>query len=288
MNKGLNFPFHQKRKYFYIISAVLLLIGLVSLIFQGLNQGIDFQSGTLMDLKFDDSSVSMEQLRHVLSAYGLENSSITQDSEGAYVIKSLEISEDVQTSVMDSFLTQLGGYDMKRIESVGPIVGKELTQNAIIALAIASALMLLYISIRFQWKFAVAAILCLIHDSLIMLGFFSIFRFEVEGSFIAAVLTIIGYSINNTIVVFDRVRENIKLHPKWKGEELVNNSINQTLIRSINLTMTVTLVLASLIILGGETTRVFAVALMVGNIAGFYSSSFIAGNLWLEFKPDVK
>lgn len=288
MNKGLNFPFHQKRKYFYIISAVLLLIGLVSLIFQGLNQGIDFQSGTLMDLKFDDASVSMEQLRHVLSAYGLENSSITQDSEGAYVIKSLEISEDVQTSVMDSFLTQLGGYDMKRIESVGPIVGKELTQNAIIALAIASALMLLYISIRFQWKFAVAAILCLIHDSLIMLGFFSIFRFEVEGSFIAAVLTIIGYSINNTIVVFDRVRENIKLHPKWKGEELVNNSINQTLIRSINLTMTVTLVLASLIILGGETTRVFAVALMVGNIAGFYSSSFIAGNLWLEFKPDVK
>jgi len=288
MNKGLNFPFHQKRKYFYIISAVLLLIGLISLIFQGLNQGIDFQSGTLMDLKFDDSSVSMEQLRHVLSAYGLENSSITQDSEGAYVIKSLEISEDVQTSVMDSFLTQLGGYDMKRIESVGPIVGKELTQNAIIALAIASALMLLYISIRFQWKFAVAAILCLIHDSLIMLGFFSIFRFEVEGSFIAAVLTIIGYSINNTIVVFDRVRENIKLHPKWKGEELVNNSINQTLIRSINLTMTVTLVLASLIILGGETTRVFAVALMVGNIAGFYSSSFIAGNLWLEFKPDVK
>ncbi|MCL1804393.1 MAG: protein translocase subunit SecF [Clostridiales bacterium] len=288
MKTELNFNFHQKRKFFYVASAVLLVVGLVSLIFQGLNQGIEFQSGTLMDLKFDDSAVSMEQVRQVLAEYGLENSSITLDSEGTYVIKSLELSEETQTSVMASFLSQLGGYDMKRIESVGPIVGKELTQNAIIALSIASALMLVYISIRFQWKFAVAAILCLVHDSLIMLGFFSLFQFEVESSFIAAVLTTIGYSINNTIVVFDRIRENMKLNPKWKGEELINRSINQTLIRSINLAMTVALVLGALIILGGKTTRVFAIALMVGNISGFYSSAFISGNLWLEFKPDVK
>ena len=286
--KGFNFRFYQNRKYFYIASAVLIVAGLISLIAQGLNQGIDFQSGTLMDLKFDDPSVSMEQVRRVLADYGLENSSITQDGEGAFVVKSLEIDEDTQTRIMDSYLTELGGFDMKRIESVGPLVGKELTRNAVIALAIASVLMLLYISIRFQWKFAIAAILCLIHDSVIMLGFFSIFQFEVESSFIAAVLTIIGYSINNTIVVFDRIRENIKLHPKWKGDELVNQSINQTLIRSINLAMTVTLVLAALIILGGETTRVFAVALMVGNVTGFYSSAFISGNLWLDLKPAVK
>ena len=285
MNKELNFRFYENRKYFYIASGVLLVVGLAFLLILGLNQGIEFQSGTLMDMKFDSNAVSMEQVRHVLSEYGLENSSITQDGTGTYVIKSLEIDEATQTKIMESFTEQLGGFDMKRIESVGPIVGKELTQNAIIALLIASVLMLIYISIRFQWKFAVAAILCLIHDSLIMLGFFAIFRFEVEGSFIAAVLTIIGYSINNTIVVFDRIRENNRLHPKWTGMELVNKSINQTLIRSINLAATVTLVLAALIILGGETTRVFAIALMVGNVAGFYSSAFISGNLWLELKP---
>lgn len=285
MKKELNFRFYENRKYFYILSAVLLAASLISLLTMGLNQGIDFQSGTLMDLKFDDESVSMEQLRRVLAEFGLENSSITRDMEGTYVIKSLEIDEDTQTRVMEAFLSELGGFDMKRVESVGPIVGKELTQNAIVALSIASVLMLAYISVRFQWKFAVAAICCLLHDTLIMLGFFSIFRFEVESSFIAAVLTIIGYSINNTIVVFDRIRENMKLHPKWTGIELVDRSVNQTLIRSINLAMTVTLVLASLIFLGGKTTRVFAIALMAGNVAGFYSSAFISGNLWLDFKP---
>ena len=286
MKKELQFRIYENRKYFYIVSTVLIVVSIISLLFQGLNQGIDFQSGTLMDMKFDSDSVSMEQVRRVLADYGLENSSITQDGEGAYVIKSLEIDEDTQMQIRESFLEELGGFEMKRVDSVGPVVGKELTQNAIIALSIASALMLIYISVRFQWKFAIAAILCLIHDSFIMLGFFSVFRFEVESSFIAAVLTIIGYSINNTIVVFDRVRENMKLHRKWTGVELVNNSINQTLIRSINLAMTVTLVLLTLIILGGKTTRVFAIALMVGNVAGFYSSVFISGNLWMELKPN--
>jgi preprotein translocase subunit SecF len=282
----LNFRFYKNRKVFYIVSAFMIVAGLLSLLLQGLNQGIDFQSGTLMDLQFQDNSVTMEQVRRILGEYDLANSSITQDGEGIYVIKSLEISEETQTQVMSSFLEQLGAYEMKRIESVGPIVGKELTQNGLLALGIASILMLLYISFRFQWKYAVAAILCLIHDSFIMLGFFSIFQFEVESSFIAAILTTIGYSINNTIVVFDRIRENIRLHPKWTGEELLDHSINQTLIRSINLAMTVTIVLLTLIILGGDTTKVFAIALMVGNVAGFYSSAFISGNLWLEFKPN--
>ena len=282
----MNFRFYQNRKIFYGISALLLVVSLLSLLFRGLNQGIDFQSGTLMDIRFASDTVPMEQVRGVLAGYGLENSSITQDGEGTFVIKSLEMDESTQSDVLAAFRETIGDLEVKRVESVGPIVGKELTQNGIIALAIASALMLVYISIRFQWKYAIAAILCLMHDSLIMLGFFSVFQMEVESSFIAAILTIIGYSINNTIVVFDRIRENRRIHAKWNGDELVNGSINQTLMRSINLAMTVTIVLAALIFLGGETTRPFAIALVVGNVAGFYSSAFISSNLWIDFKPN--
>ncbi len=278
--------FYKNRKIYYIISALLIAAGLVSLLVQGLNQGIDFQSGTLLDLKFSSDAVTMEQIRDVLKEDGLDNSTIIQDGEGTYIIKSVEIDEATQNKILDAFKGTLGEYELKRIESVGPIVGKELTRNGLIALALAAVLMLIYISLRFQWKFAVSAIVCLLHDVIIMLGFFSIFQYEVESSFIAAVLTIIGYSINNTIVVFDRIRENMKLNSKMKGSELVNTSINQTMSRSINMSLTVFLVLLCLIFLGGETTRVFAIALMVGNIAGFYSSAFISGNLWLEFKPD--
>ncbi|MCL2166339.1 MAG: protein translocase subunit SecF, partial [Clostridiales bacterium] len=268
----MNIHFYERRKLLYIVSAVFLAVSVASLLLMGLNQGVEFQSGTLMDIRFADEAVSIEQIRGILADYSLEQSSITQAGEGTFVIKSVEISEETQNLIADSFRESLGEYELQRLESIGPIIGKELTQNGILALVIASALMLVYISIRFQWKYAISAIICLVHDSLIMLGFFSIFQFEIEGSFIAAVLTIIGYSINNTIVVFDRVRENMKLHPKWSGREMVDNSIGQTLVRSINLSVTVALVLATLILFGGETTKSFAIALFVGNVAGFYSS----------------
>ena len=281
----MNIHFYERRKLLYIVSAVFLAVSVASLLLMGLNQGVEFQSGTLMDIRFADEAVSIEQIRGILADYSLEQSSITQAGEGTFVIKSVEISEETQNLIADSFRESLGEYELQRLESIGPIIGKELTQNGILALVIASALMLVYISIRFQWKYAISAIICLVHDSLIMLGFFSIFQFEIEGSFIAAVLTIIGYSINNTIVVFDRVRENMKLHPKWSGREMVDNSIGQTLVRSINLSVTVALVLATLILFGGETTKSFAIALFVGNVAGFYSSAFIAANLWMDFRP---
>ena len=281
----MNLRIYENRKKFYIVSIVLLLCGIVSLLVQGLNLGIDFQSGTLMDIKFHDGGISIAQVRSSLSAYGLENSNITQDGEGTYIIKSLELSEETQNAILQAFRDGLGGFDLKRIESVGPIVGRELARNGIVALIVASALVLVYISIRFQWEYAVSAVACLVHDCLIMLGIFSICQFEVESSFIAAILTVIGYSINNTIVIFDRIRENRRLHAKWKGEEMVNNSVNQTMVRTINLTMGFTLVLGSLIFLGGETTRVFAIALFIGNLAGFYSSAFISANLWMDFRP---
>lgn len=275
--------FYGKRKLFYGISIAFLLVSLASLFIQGINKGIDFQSGTLIDIKFQDE-VAMDQVRGVLREYGLENSAITQDSEGAYTIKSVEISQEDQTKLLDSFTAALGQYDLQRIESVGPTVGRELTQNGILALLIASLLMVIYISIRFQLKFAISAILCLMHDVMIMLGMFSLFQVEIESSFIAAVLTIVGYSINNTIVIFDRVREIKKQSPKTGPAELVNASICQCMTRSINMAVTVLAVLLCLLFLGGETTRVLALALVIGNVAGFYSSVFISGNLWADLE----
>lgn len=275
--------FYGKRKLFYGISIAFLLVSLASLFIQGINKGIDFQSGTLIDIKFQDE-VAMDQVRGVLREYGLQNSAITQDSEGAYTIKSVEISQEDQTKLLDSFTAALGQYDLQRIESVGPTVGRELTQNGILALLIASLLMVIYISIRFQLKFAISAILCLMHDVMIMLGMFSLFQVEIESSFIAAVLTIVGYSINNTIVIFDRVREIKKQSPKTGPAELVNASICQCMTRSINMAVTVLAVLLCLLFLGGETTRVLALALVIGNVAGFYSSVFISGNLWADLE----
>jgi preprotein translocase subunit SecF len=282
----MNIDFYKHRKIYYLISALCIAAGLISLLVQGLNRGIDFQSGTLLDLKFNSEAVAMEQVREVLKEEGLDNSSIVQDGEGIYIIKSAEIDEAAQSRIMDSFRERLGEFELQRVEIVGPVVGRELARNGVIALIMAAILMLIYVSFRFQWKFAVAAILCLLHDVTIMLGVFSLFQYEVESSFIAAVLTIIGYSINDTIVIFDRIRENMKLNGKMKGGGLVNASINQTMGRSLNMAVTVFFVLLCLIFLGGETTRVFAIALMVGNIAGFYSSVFIAGNLWMELKPE--
>ena len=273
--------FYQKRKIFYAISIVLIVISLGSLAIQGINKGIDFQSGTLIDSKFN-AYAAMDEVRNVLKEYGLENSAITQDGDGAYTIKSAEISQDDQTRLLDSFSEALGEYELLRTESVGPTVGKELTQNGILALGIASVLMVVYISVRFQLKFAISAIACLLHDVMIMLGMFSLFQIEVESSFIAAILTIVGYSINNTIVIFDRIRENMKLSPRAKSAELVSSSISQSMTRSINMAVTVLAVLLCLLFLGGETTRTLALALVIGNVAGFYSSVFISGNLWAD------
>ncbi|MDR1193112.1 MAG: protein translocase subunit SecF [Peptococcaceae bacterium] len=277
--------FYEKRKFFYLIAVVCLAVGLVSLALQGLNQGIDFRSGTLMDIRFTGQAVSIEQVRDVLGGFSLENSAITQDGEGTFVIKSAEIMEETQTEILTAFTEALGEYELLRTESVGPVVGRELTINGLIALALAAVLMIVYISLRFQWKYAIAAIVCLLHDVLIMLGFFALFQFEVESSFIAAVLTIIGYSINNTIVIFDRIRENLRGGGRPKGGELVDRSIRQTLRRSVNMFVTTVMVLLCLIFLGGDTTRVFAVALLVGNVAGCFSSVFLSANLWLEMKP---
>jgi len=281
----MNIDFMGKRKIWYAISLALVLVSIVSLMVQGLNLGIDFQGGSLIHLKFQEA-VQIEQVRTVLSEFGLGGSNIQAGSDGSFTIKTAELEQEKLTELLQAFEDKIGAYELLRTEKVGPVIGSELRRAGFLALIIAGVLMVVYITIRFEFKFGIAAIIALLHDSLIALGFFSLFQFEVDSTFIAAILTIIGYSINDTIVVFDRIRENMKNRRKEDLALVINNSINQTLARSINTALTTLLVVVALLILGGATTKNFALAFLVGIISGAYSSIFVASPLWYQFKPE--
>ncbi len=279
--------FIGKRKIWYAFSILLFLIAAVSLFMQGLNFGIDFQGGTLLQLKFEKSGVTGTEIRNVLAEFGLEKSFL-QQSEETYILKTMELSVEKQNSVLKALETKIGQHEVLRSENVGPIIGKELRRVGILALVIAGILQVIYITIRFEFRFGIAAIIALLHDAIIVLGFFSLGQFEVDLTFIAAILTVVGYSINDTIVIFDRIRENLKLKRKDDLATIVNLSIKQNLVRAINTSLTVAFVLVALLILGGETTRYFSLAMLVGVISGVYSSVFIATSLWYDFVPLVK
>lgn len=278
--------FIGKRKIWYILSSTLVLISLISLLVQGLNFGIDFQGGSLLHLAFEDSSVDSEKVRTVLEDFGLENSNIQESTDGSIVIKTVEMGEDRQEEILQAFTEKLGTHDLLRSEKVGPVIGSELRRAGLLALAIAAVLQILYITFRFEFKFGIAAILALLHDVFITTGFFSVFQIEVDTTFIAAILTIIGYSINDTIVIFDRIRENLRNRRKENLALLINNSIRQTIVRSINTSVAVLFVLVALIVLGGETTKNFSLGMMIDVIVGCYSSIFMASTLWYDFKPE--
>lgn len=274
-----------RRKIWYAVSLIVILISVVSLFVQGLNFGIDFKGGSLLHVKFEDQNIKSEQVRNVLADFDLQNSSIQEASDDSIVIKTLELEQDKLGEILKTFETKLGKYELLRSEKVGPVIGAELRNAGLLALFIASILQILYITIRFEFKFAIAAIIALLHDVLIAVGFFSIFQIEIDTVFVAAILTILGYSINDTIVIFDRIRENIKNRRKESLDVIINNSINQTIFRSITTSVAVLLILLALLFLGGETTKNFALALIVGVVSGTYSSIFVASTLWYDFKP---
>lgn len=276
--------FIGKRKIWYALSLLIVLIGVVSLFMQGLNFGIDFTGGTLLQLKFEKAGITDVQIRSALQEFKLEKSPI-QESAGSFIIKTPELAQEKQGQVLQGLESKLGKFTVLRNENVGPVIGEELTRKGLIALVIAAILQVVYITIRFEFRFAIAAIMALVHDAIVTIGFFSIFQYEIDLTFVAAVLTIIGYSINDTIVIFDRIRENLKNRRKEDLADLVNKSIKQNLVRSINTSLAVVFVLVALLVLGGETTKFFSLAMLVGVIAGAYSSIFIASSLWFDFNP---
>ena len=280
------------RKIWFLISLVLIIPGFICMGMRGFNFGIDFTGGTIMDLRFEQP-VTLSDVRSSLAKYDLDGSTIQLagaesgiESSENVMIRTVDLEENQRKEVMASLTQDVGPYTVLREEKVGATIGGELITNAVLALVISWALIILYVAYRFEWRFGVSAVLALIHDIIIVLAVFSLTQRQIDSSFIAALLTIVGYSINDTIVIFDRIRENLKLHFRRGGDinELVNRSIYQTLTRSLYTVFTVLFTTFALYYFGGETTKDFAFALLVGFASGCYSSIFIASQLWIELK----
>lgn len=276
--------FIRLRFIWYTLSLLVILPGLISLATRGLNLGIDFTGGSLLELKFN-RAVATHEVRQVLADFGLEKSPIQKSGPDSFIIRTRALDENESKQVIDALGKRLGGVTVLRSDKVGPVIGKELTRKAILAVLIASILMLVYIAIRFEFKQGVAAVVALLHDALVVLGVFSLFQIEVDSSFVAAVLTILGYSINDTIIIFDRIRENIKTK-RVTGplEDVINVSLWQTMARSINTVLAVLFVLVALYLFGGSTIKNFVLALIIGVSSGCYSSICNASPLWYDLK----
>ncbi len=279
------FNFIQHRKIWYAISLLIILPGLFSIVTRGFNLGIDFTGGNLVEVRLEQD-VKIEQVRSVVEGLGYAASNKVQKSGASdYLIRTRELTEEESATLISTLEQKVGNVDLLRNDRVGPVVGREITVNAILALLIAAALMLVYITFRFEFKQGLAAITAILHDVMVVLGIFSIFQIEVDSSFVAAILTIIGYSINDTIVIFDRIRENLRMRKKGEAlMDLINVSLWQTLARSINTVMTVLFVLISLYFLGGTTIKIFVLALLIGVTTGMYSSIFNASPVWFDLK----
>ncbi len=272
----------QKRKIFYIISLIIIIPGLVSLFLQGLNTGIDFKGGSILHVKLS-SSVTSAEVRSVLSDFDLDRSEVQKSGDEFYV-RTEVLTQEKTNEIMSALKTEFEQVTFLSSDTVGATIGSELTRNAFLALGIAAVLMLLYITVRFEWTFGVAAVLAILHNVLVVLGVFSIMQWEINSAFIAAILTVIGYSINDTIVIFDRVRENMKRTKRQDYPELLNKSIMQTMNRSINTVLTSAFTLIALLLLGGATIKFFVAAMLLGFVIGAYTSIFIASPLWYEIK----
>ena len=287
-----SFDIAGRGKVWFIISLLVIIPGLISMVARGFNFGIDFTGGTIIDLKFE-KPVAIAQIRETLKPFGLDGATIQLSGASSDVatstdvmIRTVDLEEVQRKEVMASIREKVGGYEVMREEKVGAVIGGELILNAVLALVISWVLIILYVAYRFEFRFGIAAVLALIHDILIVLAFFSFTQRQVDSSFVAALLTVVGYSFNDTIVIFDRIRENLKLHFRRGGDvvQLVNRSIYQTLTRSLYTVFTCLFTTFALFFFGGETTKDFAFALIVGFMSGCYSSIFIAGPLWLELR----
>ena len=288
----IRFDILKRSKLWFAISLLIIIPGIFCMFTKGFNFGIDFTGGTIIEMEFQQE-VTLPQVRDVLREYNLDNATIQLSGDVSNVeaskdvmIRTMDLEENERKAVMASLKDEIGDYTVLREEKVGATIGGELITDALMATVISWILIILYVSYRFEWRFGISAILTLIHDVLIVLSVFSFLQKQVDSSFVAAILTIIGYSINDTIVIFDRIRENQRLHFKRGGDlnELANRSIYQTLTRSLYTVFTVLFTTFALYFFGGDTTKDFSFALLVGFFSGSYSSIFIASPLWVVLK----
>ena len=284
--------FNKFYTHFNIISLILVILSLILLTFKGLNYGIDFKGGTLIELRSSDNNINVSNLRDNLNQMDLGDVSVKKfGNDQDYLIKfenkndSKNIIEEIRSNLDKSFGNN---FDFRRVENVGPKVSAELLKSGVIAISVSLALMLIYIWIRFEWQFSLGAIIALFHDVIITLGLFSLLSLEINLSIIAAILTIVGYSMNDTVVIFDRVRENLRKYSDIKIFELTNISINETLSRTLITSITTLLALFSIFFFGGEILKGFSLAMIFGVIFGTYSSIYIANTVLVQLNVSQK
>jgi preprotein translocase subunit SecF len=283
--------FNRYYNKFNILSISLVVISLLFLVFKGLNFGIDFKGGTLIELRSTDNKISVSSLRENLNQMNLGDVSVKNfGNEKDFLIKfeindNKKVIEEIKVNLDKSFGNN---FNFRRVENVGPKVSAELLRSGVIAITVALALMLIYIWIRFEWQFSLGAILALFHDVIVTLGLFSLLGLEINLSIIAAVLTIVGYSMNDTVVIFDRVRENLRKYSDIKIFELTNISINETLSRTLITSITTLLALLSIFFFGGEILKGFSLAMIFGVVFGTYSSIYIANTVLVRLRVSQK
>jgi len=284
--------FNKFYKLFNLISLSLVIISVLLLFFKGLNFGVDFKGGTLIELRSNDKSINVTSLRQSFSKMNLGDFNVKKfGNENDFLIKieKKDTSANAIEIIKKELTSSIGGsFNFRRVENVGPKVSSELLKSGIIAIALSLAAMLFYIWIRFEWQFSLGAILALFHDVIITLGLFSLFSLEINLSIVAAVLTIVGYSMNDTVVIYDRVRENLRKFSDIKIYELTNISINETLSRTIITSATTLLALVSIYLFGGEILKGFSLAMIMGVIFGTYSSIYIANPILVKLRVSQK
>ena len=284
--------FNKFYKLFNLISLSLVVASVLLLFFKGLNFGVDFKGGTLIELRSNDKSINVTSLRQSFDNMNLGDFNVKKfGNENDFLIKieKKDTSANAIEIIKKDLTSSLGGsFNFRRVENVGPKVSSELLKSGIIAIALSLAAMLFYIWIRFEWQFSLGAILALFHDVIITLGLFSLFSLEINLSIVAAVLTIVGYSMNDTVVIYDRVRENLRKFSDIKIYELTNISINETLSRTIITSATTLLALVSIYLFGGEILKGFSLAMIMGVIFGTYSSIYIANPILVKLRVSQK
>lgn len=292
------------RKITYLISGTLVALSIVSMLVFGFNLGLDFTGGSILEVEYKESRPNIDIMQESLKGFNVGDLKIQPTGEKGYILRFKEIDEETHQKMLSALSVDPQKIEEKRFDSIGPIIGKELQKRALIAVGLASFMIILYIAFAFRkvsvskissnklssYKYGIIAVLALLHDAIIPTGIFSFLGktrgVEIDSLYVTAILTIIGFSVHDTIVVFDRIRENLLKNPGEKFENMVDKSIKETITRSINTSLTVLLVLIALFFFGGESTRYFSLALILGIFFGTYSSIFLASPLlvsWLNF-----
>ena len=289
-----NFDFISKRKIWFSFSGILIVLSIISIVTFGFNWGIDFTGGTILELGFG-KPVTVEQVRDGLRKDGLETAviqlsgkNVQGESGDDVIIRTKNLSPEEAQTVVSDVSSEVGQTELKRMETVGAVIGSEVTKNTLLNVLISFGAMILYMSIRFEHRIALSAIVAITHDILMVLGIFAFFHLEVDASFLAAILTVLGYSMNESVVIFDRIREAMHTHNRtYIYAVLANDSIHQTIRRSLYTLTTTLFCVASLYFFGGDTTKNFALVMLIGFISGAYSSVCVATSIWVTWNEHI-